>query len=144
MEAMIKSQPKNELLLLSGEDIPFIEGSVTIHPPKIREIAYIGEDAFYSGCELLKFSKDILTTEDNLRLSQYSDFDILMSIMSDKSGSLMQNVSYAQMVLDLIFPLYTVICTPSGILCMITKDGQEEIVGGITSQNFDAFKQIIK
>ena len=28
----------NELLLLSGEDIPFIEAQLTIHQPKIKEI----------------------------------------------------------------------------------------------------------
>lgn len=132
----------NDLLLLSGKDIPFIEGSVTIHPPTIGEIALIGEEAFYSGCELLKFSKDILTTEDNLRLSQYTDFDILMSIISDKSGSLTQNVSCAQMVLDLIFPLYTVICIPQAII--LKWPDRDEVAGSITSQNFDAFKQIIE
>ena len=58
----------NELLLLSGNDIPFVEGTVTIHPPTMSEIAYIGEDVLFTGCELLKFSKDILTSEDKLRL----------------------------------------------------------------------------
>ena len=85
----------NELLLLSGNDIPFIEGSLTIHAPTIKEIAYIGEEAFFSGCELLKFSKQKLPTEDILRLEQYSDFHILMSIINDKSGSLGQSISYA-------------------------------------------------
>ena len=28
----------NDLLLLSGNDIPFEEAAVTMHPPKIREI----------------------------------------------------------------------------------------------------------
>ena len=34
----------NELLLLSGNDIPFIEAQITIHQPTIKEIAYIGEE----------------------------------------------------------------------------------------------------
>ena len=131
----------NELLLLSGVDIPFVEGSVTIHQPTLREIAYIGEEALFIGCELLKFSKDILTTEDNLRLSQYDDFDILMSIINDKSVSLTQNVSSAQMVLDLLFPFYTVIYTPIAIIFKL-KDS-DEVQGAITRDNFVAFKNVL-
>jgi len=57
---------------------------------------------------MLKFSKDILISEDKINLEQYSDFNILMSILNDKSGSMNYNISCALMVLDLIFPLYTV------------------------------------
>ena len=49
----------DELLLLSGNDIPFPEARITIHQPKLREIAFIGEEAFFTGCELLNFSKDM-------------------------------------------------------------------------------------
>ena len=56
----------NDLLLLSGNDIPFIEAQVNIHQPSIKEIAYIGEEAFFIGCNLLNFSKNILTEEDKI------------------------------------------------------------------------------
>ena len=118
MAAMIKFlQMNNELLLLSGNDIPFIEASLTIHPLTLREIALLGEEVFFTGCELLKFSKDILTNEDKINLSNYTDFQILMSIMNDNSVSMQNNVSSAQMVLDLLFPLYTVTISPFGIIC---------------------------
>ena len=55
----------------------------------------IGEEALFSGCELLRFSKDILTSEDKNNLSNYTDFNILMSIMNDKSASNTFNVSSA-------------------------------------------------
>ena len=48
----------DELLLLSGNDIPFPEARLTIHQPRLREIAYITEQRFWPGCELLKFNKD--------------------------------------------------------------------------------------
>jgi hypothetical protein len=41
---------ENELLYLSGNDIPFIEAKVIIHQPTIKEIAYIGEKSFFTGC----------------------------------------------------------------------------------------------
>ena len=47
----------DELLLLSGNDIPFPEARLTIHQPRLREIAYITEQRFWPGCELLKFNK---------------------------------------------------------------------------------------
>ena len=141
MAAMIKfPQMNNELLLLSGNDIPFIEAGLTIHPLTMREIALLGEETFFTGCELLKFSKDILSIEDKVNLSNYSDFQILMSIMSDNSVAMQNNVSSARMVLDLLFPLYTVTISPFGIIC----SQNDEVCGAITESNFDAFKQLIK
>lgn len=130
---------KNELLLLSGADIPFIEGTITIHQPTIYEISLIGEEALFTGCELLKFSKDIITIEDKSELNYYSDFNIFMSIMNDKSGSISHNVSCAKMVLDLMFPLYEILFSPNEIFMR-----QEGVVcGGINEKNFNAFKQIV-
>ena len=50
----------NDLLLLSGNDIPFVGAQISIHQPTIKEIAYIGEEAFFSAFELFNFSKNIL------------------------------------------------------------------------------------
>ena len=47
----------DELLLLSGNDIPFLEAGLTIHQPRLKEIAYITESRFWPACELLKFDK---------------------------------------------------------------------------------------
>ena len=140
MAAMIKFLMTNELLLLSGNDIPFVEGSITIHAPTIGEIAYIGEETFFSGCQLLTFSKDILTAEDNLRLSEYDDFNILMSIMNDKSESLSQSVSCAQAVLSLLFPCYEIAYLHNAIV--FTQNN--EVAGMINTTNFNAFKNILK
>ena len=32
----------NKLLLLSGNDIPFVEAQMIIHQPSLKEIAYVG------------------------------------------------------------------------------------------------------
>ena len=133
---------KNELLLLSGADIPFIEGTATIHQPSIYEISLIGEEALFTGCELLRFSKDILNSEDKTRLIDYSDFDILMSIINDKSGSMIFNVSCAKQVLDLLFPFYTVIYEPNAIV-FVDRDNKFSAYGQINAENFPAFKEII-
>jgi hypothetical protein len=75
----------NYLLLLSGNDIPFPLAQITIHTPKIKEIAYVGETPFFSGCELIKFSKDNLSQEDKVRLSNCTNFDVIMIAIGDKT-----------------------------------------------------------
>ena len=75
----------DELLLLSGNDIPFPVASITIHQPRIKEIAYITESRFWPGCEFLKFNKNILTDEDKLNLSNQSNFNIIMSMIQENS-----------------------------------------------------------
>ena len=37
----------DELLLLSGNDIPFLEVGLTLHQPRLKEIAYITEYNFW-------------------------------------------------------------------------------------------------
>ena len=132
----------NNLLLLSGADIPFIEGTVTIHQPTMYEISMIGEDTLFTGSEMLRFSKDILSDEDKSRLNDYSDFNILMSIMNDKSGAMIHNVSCAKQVIDLLFPLYTVTYTPSAIL-FLDRNDKFTVCGQINEDNFLAFKDTV-
>ena len=54
----------NDLLLLSKNDIPFIEAQVNIHQPTIKEISLIGEEEFYTGYQFLTFNKNQLSKED--------------------------------------------------------------------------------
>ena len=67
----------NNLLLLSGNDIPFPEARLVIHQPRIQEIAYVGEEKFFMGCEMLNFSKEILNDKDKVGLENISDFILL-------------------------------------------------------------------
>ena len=131
----------NTLILLSGADIPFIEGTITIHQPTIKEISLIGEDSFFQGCELLKFSKDMLRIEDQSYLENYTDFNILMSILNDNGASMQHSVSCAKLVLQLLFPLYEIEFAQQGLLMRLVD--QQEICGGIVEKNFLAFKNIL-
>ena len=81
----------NDLLLLSGNDIPFTSAQLTIHQPTVKEIAYVGEESFYTGCEFLKFTKDKLNEEDRNHLENYSNFEVIMSIMKEKNPVVQKN-----------------------------------------------------
>ena len=127
----------NDLLLLSGNDIPFPQAQVTIHQPTIKEVAYIGEEAFFIGCNLLNFSKNILTEEDKINLGDKTNFDILIAILREQNAVMQKNRNCVLMVLALMFPDYGITIKDNIIL---KKEDQE---CSINNDNFEDFKQIL-
>ena len=127
----------NELLLLSGNDIPFIEAQVTIHQPTIKEIAYIGEEAFFTGCELINFSKNILPEQDKINLEDKTNFDILIAILRERNAVMQRNRNCVEMVLALIFPWYTINISKDGIV--LEKEEERHL---INNDNFETFKTV--
>ena len=141
---VIKLFKFDDLTLISGVDIPFEEAHLIIHQPTLKEIAFIGENNFFIGCQLLNFSKKIISSasEDKVDLSDKSDFDIFMSIMIDsKSPEIKNQQICVRMVLALLFPQYQINFTPSGIVFINNEDKSQ--MGTITNMNFDEFKNIL-
>ena len=128
----------NDLLLLSGNDIPFPGARVNIHQPTLKEIAMIGEDQFFVGCGFLNFSKELLSDSDKVKLSNYNDFDIFMSIVTNQTKDTKRSLEAAFLVLTLIFPLYQISVRDNMIV--LSKEKEELF---INRNNFDEFKSII-
>ena len=129
----------DDLILLSGNDIPFESAKLIIHQPTIKEIAFLSEEVFFAGCELLKFSKDRLKEEDKIHLEKLTNFDILMSIILTQDAEMQKKKTYIQMVLSLLFPQLTISFNPSAIL-LKDNEGQEF---QIDNSNFEEFKRIL-
>lgn len=129
----------NDLLLLSGNDIPFTSAQMTIHQPTIKEIAYIGEECFFAGCELLNFSKNILSEEDKIHLEDKTNFDILIAILKEQNAVMQRNKNCVHMVLALIFPLYSIRFLKDCI--EFSKEDEEKHY--INNKNFEEFKTIL-
>ena len=127
----------NDLLLLSGNDIPFVEAQITIHQPTIKEIAYIGEEIFFTGCELINFSKNILPEQDKVNLEDKTNFDILIAILRERNAVMQRNRNCVEMVLALIFPWYTIDITSDAIV--LEKEEERHL---INNDNFETFKII--
>ena len=127
-----------DLLLLSGNDIPFPGARVNIHQPTLKEIAMIGEEQFFIGCGFLNFSKELLSDSDKIRLSDYNDFDIFMSIIIQQTEDTKRSIDAVFLVLTLIFPLYQISVRDNMI---ILSREQEEL--SINRNNFNEFKSII-
>ncbi|MBQ5473661.1 MAG: hypothetical protein IIT65_02960 [Lachnospiraceae bacterium] len=71
--------------LMCGTDlpVPFLETSV--HQPRLKEIALIGEQDFFSGVQCLCFYKNMFAQDKNVKLDT-NNFQIFMTIMSDKAA----------------------------------------------------------
>lgn len=125
------------LLLLSGNDIPFYGAGLSIHQPKIKEIAYLGEENFFAGYEWINISKNILSEEDKINLEKQTDFDILIAILGEHNAVMLKNRNCVEMVLALLFPEYQISFEKDKII--LQKD---EEIHTIDNDNFLEFKQI--
>lgn len=124
------------LRLQAGTDIPLPWLGASIHQPTIKEIAFVGEENFFMGCEILTFSKLKLSFEEQQRLQSYSDFDILMAILSNKEVS--QDTLHAHLLLQLIFPGMEVNFKYN---CIELTSGEDKVE--VNNQNFVQFKFIL-
>ena len=127
----------NKLLLLSGNDIPFRMGRCSMHQPRLKEIAFIGEEAFQIGSHFLLFNKDNLQMQDKTGLENQSNFHIFMSVMNSAEGA--KHKTDAMMVLTLMFPNAEVKIDKDKILLQL-----ENFESSINEYNFDEFQDIIR
>jgi len=126
------------LLLLSGNDIPFFGAGLSIHQPTLKEIAYLGEENFFTGYEWINISKNILSEEDKINLEQQTDFDILIAILGEHNAVMLKNRNCVEMVLALLFPEYQI----SFERDRINFIKEDEEIHSINNDNFIEFKQI--
>ena len=126
----------NDLLLLSKNDIPFIEAQVNIHQPTIKEISLIGEEEFYTGYQFLTFNKNQLSKEDRDKLKDKTDFEVLIILMHNAEQRKYRDSAIN--LLNLLFPNYEVKLESSEIILR----GSSGIVR-LNSGNFDKFKEIL-
>ena len=107
------------LALMCGSDFPVPECQLTIHQPRIKEIALIGETDFFSGIQCLCLNKTMFVQDESL-LETTNNFQIFMTVMSEKEA--IEKKVAVQQVCTLMFPQFKVAFTPRSMLFM--GDGQ--------------------
>lgn len=127
----------NNLMLMSGINIPFPKMKAEIHQPTIKEISLIGENNFFKGCELLNFSKDFLEDKDKIALEDKTNFEIFMSIMND-TRTPTENKINIEMILTLMFPDYQFFFTNTEIIFQLG-----DFKTSINKDNYEDFKKIL-
>lgn len=124
-----------KLALMTGVDIPLPELQATLHQPTIKEISYLGEKEFLTGIQCLTIQKAMVAQDESL-LSDTSNFQIFMTIMSEKTTQdKKQSVLNA---LNLLFPGYMIFFTPRAI-SMNCDQGNVIVDEG----NFEKLQQVI-
>ena len=124
------------LALMCGTDIPVPEIQATIHQPKIKEIALIGEADFFVADQCLNIDKNYLRQDITL-LQDTNNFQIFMTIMSEKEAR--DKKKATQQLLQLLFPNYSILFTPRSIMLQ-GKDNSSVI----DENNFEALQQVLK
>ena len=130
----------DELLLLSGNDIPFFQAGLVIHPPTIKEIAYITEQRFWLGCSILTFNKNSLSSQQKKNLSNKTNFDIINIMLKERSLEAKKSRIGVSSILALIFPIYQISFENN---CFKMKNHQTGEQGEINNDNFEKFKEIL-
>lgn len=124
------------LALMTGIDIPYPPLQLIIHSPTIKEIAYMGEQEFFTAIQYLCIDKTNVAQDENV-LSNLSNFQILMKVLEQSSA---REKKYAvQTLLMLLFPKDQVLLTPRSINIV-----NEDNIIMIDNNNFDEFQNIIK
>ena len=123
------------LALMCGIDYPVPECQLTIHQPRIKEIALIGEDNFFTGIQCLCLNKTMFIKDESL-LSNTNNFQIFMTVMAEKEA--IDKKIAVQQVCALLFPNDKVLFTPRSI--NIVKQDNSIL---IDETNFEYLQQAI-
>ena len=103
----------SRLALMCGTEYPVPECQVILHQPRIKEIALIGESDFFSGIQCLCLNKSMFV-KDETDLSSVNNFQIFMTIMSEKTAA--DKKVAVQQVFTLMLPKNKVLFTPRSML----------------------------
>ncbi len=123
------------LTLMCGTDYPVPQCQLVIHQPRIKEIAFIGEQDFFTGIQCLCLNKSMFV-KDESDLSNVNNFQIFMTIMSEKEAA--DKKAAVQQVCTLLFPKNKIVFTPRSILAT----GGEQTIQ-IDESNFEYLQEAI-
>lgn len=124
------------LSLMCGTDIPIPECQLVIHQPTLKEIALIGEDAFFTAIQTLSINKNMISQGETL-LENTNNFEIFMMIMQEKETA--DKKEAVKQLFPLIFPKQKLLITPRTIILKGENDNNITI----DERNFEVFQEVI-
>ena len=124
------------LAMMCGSDIPVPQCQVTIHQPRLKEIALVGEQDFFVGAQCLCLNKSMFTEGKDV-LANTNNFQIFMTVMSEKEAKDKKDATVQ--VLSLLFPSYKPMFTPRS-LSLLSPNGNVTI----DENNFEDLQDIFR
>lgn len=124
---------------MAGVDIPIPELQLTLHQPRIKDIAYVGEQNFLLGTQCLCINKNSIL-QDKVNLDNTSNFQIFMTVLNDPKAR-KQKKSVVD-ILSILFPNYRPLFTPRSLA--FSPQGQEGTNIIIDEKTFDYIQEPIR
>ena len=125
------------LALMTGIDIPIPECQLVLHQPTIKEISYLGEKDFFIGIQTLCLHKSMFVREDKDVLTDVTNFQIFMTIVSNEE--MKDKKESVKQVLTLLFPTSKIMFTPRSLI--ISDEGGNHT---LDNENFEAFQNVLR
>lgn len=127
------------LPLMVGIDIPVPELQLTIHVPTIKDIAYMGEQEFFSAIQYICLNKESLVQDETL-LASLTNFQVLMKVLEQSQDKNKKTAIIT--LLKLLFPEYVAMITPNSIVLTVMGESNRTVL--IDDSNFEAFQQVVR
>ena len=124
---------------MAGIDIPIPELQLTVHVPTIKDIAYMGEQQFFTAIQYICLDKESLVQDETL-LASLTNFQVLMKVL-EQSQDKDKKIALITL-LKLLFPEYTAMITKNSII--LTTMGESAKTALIDDSNFAIFQQVMR
>lgn len=125
------------LALMVGIDIPIPELQIAVHPPTIRDIAFMGENEFFQTMQYICLDKEQLIQDETI-LSSYTNFQVLMKVLQQSKDKSKKDL--IKTFLLLLFPEYSSVILPNGII--LSSESHSPV--RIDDSNFEIFQDCVK
>lgn len=127
-----------DLALMAGIDIPIADLQLTLHQPTIKDIAFMGEQNFFTAIHYLCLDKYSLVEDESL-LKDLSNFQVLMKVI-EQSESADKKIAIITL-LSILFPSHAPTMTPQSII-LLSQTNENNIL--IDSNNFETLQNMLK
>ena len=127
------------LSLMAGIDIPIPELQLTVHVPTIKDIAYMGEQQFFTAIQYICLDKESLVQDETL-LASLTNFQVLMKVL-EQSQDKEKKIALITL-LKLLFPEYTAMITKNSIILTIVGETAKTVM--IDDSNFTIFQSVMR
>lgn len=125
------------LLLITGSDYPIPECQLILHQPTIKEIGYIGEEAFFTGIQTLIIDKSMFDVGEN-DLLDINNFQLFLMVI--ESSEMIEKKTAVKQVLKILFPTKNIAFTKQSILFI--EPDMETII--VDENNFEILQHILE